>query len=132
MEPSSLNHELLFVHYIFTPIYMYGAPILLHIFISHVFYGFDVTPPCALAARVARPIISFHICFCFDFSRNIIQFCLLHKHTRILLFSSVSKLHFLVDSSFREPRRAPCYHFAKKKKINTVDTLQKPITEHYS
>jgi hypothetical protein len=56
MEPSSLNHELLFVHYIFTPIYMYGAPILLHKYLSHVFYGFDVTPP-----RAVRPIISFLI-----------------------------------------------------------------------
>jgi len=68
----------------------------------------------------------------FDFSRNIIQFCLLHKHTRILLFSSVSELYTFWLTAASENRAVPRAITLQKKIINTVDTLQKPITEHYS
>lgn len=94
------------MYIIFTPIYMYGAPILLlQIYINLMYFMVSMwRRPVPLAATAVRPIISFHMLL-FDFSR-IIQFCLLHKHTRILLFSSVSELHFWLTAA-SENRAVP-------------------------
>lgn len=114
-QPSSLNHDLWFatMYIIFTLLFICMARtdfIITYLYIPIVFYmvSINVTPPWAISGpRAVRPIIISRNMLLFDFSR-IIQFCLLHKHTRILLFSSVSEFTHFYYKLTQPARTEPC------------------------
>lgn len=117
-------------------LYVWRAPILLlHIYILPiVFYMFSiyVTPPWALSGpRAVRPIIISRNMLLFDFSR-IIQFCLLHKHTRILLFSSVSEFTHFYHKLTQPARTEPCpvLSLCRKKNISKYSWHNIQKTNH--
>jgi hypothetical protein len=89
IEPWSIICNM---YIIFTPIYMYGAPILLlHIYQSHVFYGFDVTSPQAHCGHGGAAYYIISYAFVWFLTYNTILFVAqAHTHSFILLSERIT------------------------------------------